>query len=268
MAHTDHNENVDFVYFYDGVYIDRIDIESLDNGQQLYNAIIDFYVKYLSHEWLSAEQRHRLQVLDFVTLDACMRRRPNEPPLTELDLLDKDFIMAPVNLHNHWFLVVLCYPRNVLFDDCDDANRPQLLIFDSSIHYVAKSRPSFVKRLRSFVQAELARMMGESSATIGNLTKRMPMHIVPTQQQDNDYDCGLFLMENVETFFIDMFQLPADERRNTLRNVDESEAQRQQIKQLIESVAFHDNPQAFGTFSPELHQRKRASILAPIEELD
>lgn len=275
MAYTDHNANVESVYFYDGVYIDQIDIASLDSGQQLYNAIIEFYVKYLSHEWLSVEQRHRLQFLDYATLDACMRRRPNEPLQIELDLLEKDFIMAPVNLHNHWFLVVLCYPRNVLIDDCADEYRPKLLIFDSAIHYAARSRPNFVKRLRSFVQSELARSLGESSTTIGNLTKRLPMNIVPTRQQDNEYDCGLFLMGNVETFFIDMFQLAVDERRKTLRDNGESGAeadddqsveQRRKVKELIESVAFHNNTHILATFSPENHQRKRASILASYAE--
>lgn len=54
---------------YDGTYIFPFDLSCLDMNEEINNAVIDFYVKYLFRQWLNNEQRQRVQVLESVYLE-------------------------------------------------------------------------------------------------------------------------------------------------------------------------------------------------------
>lgn len=225
---------------YDKTLIFPFDVLCLEKGELINNAIIDFYLKYLYRERLNHDQRQRIQIFESVFLNGLASKIGNSST-NQLQLLEKDFFIMPARLEEHWFLLVVCYARNVLSDNFDREQKPEILLFDSAKNYLSTKRSTFLRLFRSFIQSEFAKLLNESLDTIGSLTKKLPLVMVPTQQQDNDVDCGVFLMENVERFLIDKFELPAGRTVTMAADpdcfIDIIEMKRESIKNLIETLA-------------------------------
>lgn len=219
---------------YDGTYLFQFDVTSIENGAMIHDAVIDFYMKYLCRKWLNRDQRERVQMFQSVFADNNTKTFQNRFP-NQLKL-DKDFVIIPTLLDSHWFLVVVCYARNVLVDDFKPSEKPQVLIFDSAKSYLKSKRPIFIRSFRLLIQTEFARILDTKCDKIGNLTQKLPLLVVPTQQQDNDVDCGVFLIENVERLFNDKFVL-GDELEYKVSTYTDPDIKRKNIKELIICLA-------------------------------
>lgn len=111
--------------------INTNDYACLAIDQYLNDVIIDFYIKYLLNERLTAEQRARTHVFSsffykrLTTMDKTRRATDKDLKLTaaqkryqrvskwnkDVDLFKKDFIVIPINEQSHWFLAIICFPR-------------------------------------------------------------------------------------------------------------------------------------------------------------
>ncbi|XP_063701082.1 uncharacterized protein LOC134831309 [Culicoides brevitarsis] len=112
--------------------INTNDYACLAVDQYLNDVIIDFYIKYLMHERLTADQRARTHVFScffykrLTTMDKARRAASDKDlKLTaaqkryqrvskwnkDVDLFKKDFIIIPINEQSHWFLAIICFPR-------------------------------------------------------------------------------------------------------------------------------------------------------------
>lgn len=227
---------------YDGTYLFQFDTMCLEKGELINDAVIDFYLKYLNRVWLNRDQRQRIRMCESVFLDNIAENVRNGSK-NQLNLMEKDYMIMPTRLEEHWFLVVLCYARNVIAENFNPAEKPEILIFDSAKNYLSTKRSTFLRLFRSLIKKEFAMLLNISCKSLGNLTEKLPLVIVPTQQQDNDVDCGVFLMENVERFLNDRFELPAEFQHKVPTNydpdcfIDTSESKRENIKDLINSLA-------------------------------
>lgn len=97
--------------------------------QYLNDVIIDFYLKYLLIERLSAEQRERTHVFSTffykrLTTLTTTKRGGEQAKMTAsqkrhfrvknwtkgVNLFEKDCIIIPINEQSHWFLAIVCFP--------------------------------------------------------------------------------------------------------------------------------------------------------------
>lgn len=91
--------------------------------------IIDFYLKYLTSEILTEDDRNRTHVFSSyfykrLTSPHASAAMDNNMPQTaagkrharvqkwtkNVNIFEKDFIVIPINEHAHWFLAIICFP--------------------------------------------------------------------------------------------------------------------------------------------------------------
>ncbi|XP_034047248.1 sentrin-specific protease 7-like [Thalassophryne amazonica] len=183
-----------------------------------------FFYKQLSRRQTASED-----AANFVS-DRHMRHQRVKRWTRNVDIFKKDFLFVPVNQSSHWFLVVVCFPgleavqsevRHRPAGGAERAGengavtrtsqqppectrrgcqkdtvmkRPCILVMDS---LNLSSHEDVCKHLRDYLQVEwevrkcTPRFF--TQATMPNITCRVG-------QQDNGYDCGLYLLQYVESF--------------------------------------------------------------------
>ncbi|XP_034460174.1 sentrin-specific protease 7b isoform X1 [Hippoglossus hippoglossus] len=170
--------------------------------------------------------------------DRHMRHQRVKTWTRHIDIFTKDFLFVPVNQEAHWFLVVVCFPgleheesqtctgaseqatgkrgpslRRQQPPDCTELGRhshsvlkrPCVLVMDSlKLSY----HENVCKLLRDYLQVEWeVRRRTPRLFTSDNMRScscRVP-------QQDNSSDCGLYLLQYVESFLqnpVVHFELP------------------------------------------------------------
>lgn len=190
-----------------GSQIYQFDLETLNPREELNDAVLDFYLKYLYNNVMSDEQKRLIEICASSLCQNFLQEKPNQ---TELELFaknfNKDFIIMPVNLCQHWFLIILCYPSNI-FRFHNPKVLSRIIILDSSIGFLQSERKAFLERFRTFVLGEMRRR--SNRPTFPDDISRLPIDFVqPIKQQTNDYDCGLYLLEFTEKFIFDNLKSP------------------------------------------------------------
>ncbi|XP_011501752.1 PREDICTED: sentrin-specific protease 7-like [Ceratosolen solmsi marchali] len=122
-----------------------------------------------------------------------------------INIFEKDFVVVPINEHAHWFVAIICFPRMVVNtlqlhnEDShnEEIKKPCILIFDS----LYGTRTSQVaKILKGYLYYEYISKMRKCKS-FSKIFLPTAYPIVP--KQSNVTDCGLFLLQYVETFFKD-----------------------------------------------------------------
>lgn len=157
----------------------RSDVAILTGPNWLNDQIISFYLEYLEHERFSAHKDTILFVSPEVT--QCLKMLPKNEMSIFLDPLgavDKSFVFFPLNDHHHdsaggthWSLVVYSRPQQKFF-------------------YIDSAKGSNWSTSKRF-----AENVWEALGCDGDL---ITLDNVPCFQQENSYDCGIFVLFNVE----------------------------------------------------------------------
>ena len=230
-----------------GVLIE--DYKCLDRRELVTNIIVDFYLEYLCNEVLPKGISRRVHVFksyffSLLTTDANFsgwnsgeqkgikaqekRYKRVEEIDSEVNIFDRDFIVFPCHQKEHWFLVIACYPRlngAVYADDeqpIEDEKERYLknrlyarpikascLIYLDSIRSSTRMTTSML-HIKNFLQSVYEHKYSqEFTLDMVNIHKYAP----PCPQQKNNNDCGLFLLEFFEQFFI---KSPITDFRKTL----------------------------------------------------
>ncbi|XP_077471151.1 sentrin-specific protease 7-like isoform X2 [Stigmatopora argus] len=222
-----------------GITVTQEDLLCLESGQYLNDVIIDFYLKYLLLEGggrAVAERSHIFSSFFFRHLstrqsysngtsavpDQYTRHQRVKTWTRHVDIFSKDFLFVPINKEAHWFLAVICFPgqngsqherrtsrvkhlstREVLPPTCTEQGcmkevtltRPCILIMDS---LQVGQHKNVCKVLRDYLQVEWEERRGP--CRIFDVDS-MYSHSCRVPQQDNTSDCGLYLLQYVESFF-------------------------------------------------------------------
>ncbi|XP_011043058.1 PREDICTED: probable ubiquitin-like-specific protease 2B isoform X7 [Populus euphratica] len=197
----------------DAVSISKRDVELLQPETFINDTIIDFYIQYLKNK-IQPDDRQRfhffnsfffrkLADLDKGPSNACEGRIAFQRVrkwTRKLNVFEKDYIFIPVNYSLHWSLIVICHPGEVVHSREDESGNsrkvPCILHMDS----IRGSHKGLKNLIQSYLYEEWRERHNET--VDDTLSKFLHLRFVALElpQQENLYDCGLFLLHYVELF--------------------------------------------------------------------
>ncbi|XP_020690873.1 probable ubiquitin-like-specific protease 2B [Dendrobium catenatum] len=197
----------------DAVSISKRDIELLEPDTFINDTIIDFYIKYLQNKVQPIEKKrfHFFNSFFFRKL-ADLDKDPGSISegraafqrvrkwTRKLNIFEKDYIFIPVNFNLHWSLLVICHPGEIItFRDDDLKSSPKvpcILHMDSIIG----SHSGLKDLIQSYLLEEWKERHPELTDDITPRFSNLRFVSLELPQQENSFDCGLFLLHYVELF--------------------------------------------------------------------
>ncbi|KAL5265489.1 hypothetical protein ACHWQZ_G006266 [Mnemiopsis leidyi] len=266
------------------------DLECLKPEEFLNDSILDFYLKYIHHELMSPVLRDKTHLFNsffYKALTQPIKKETKNDPASKrlsnsermhqqvrkwsksIDLFSKDYIIVPINEHQHWYLAIICYPwleaphyednktwtpankrseRGDQDDTVDEKDidgvlsknkehstvppiscRPCILMFDS---LVANGRNKVVNNIRNYLAVEWKTKPDRGPRNFNK--QNFPGIFVEGPLQENFCDCGVFLLQFVEKFFespITDYRFPV-ERKDWFSQQDITK-KRESLRKLI-----------------------------------
>ncbi|KAL2520727.1 putative ubiquitin-like-specific protease 2B [Forsythia ovata] len=195
----------------DAVSISKRDVDLLRPDTFVNDTIIDFYIKYLKNKQ-KPEERFRFHFFNsfFFRKMANMDKDPSSAFdgkaafqrvrkwTRKVNLLERDFIFIPINYNYHWSLIVICYFGEVAkYEETDKSVRvPCILHMDS----VRGSHAGLNDLMQSYLWEEWKERQTEACEDLHAKFINLKFVSLELPQQQNLYDCGLFLLHYVELF--------------------------------------------------------------------
>lgn len=203
----DDPESVEICYF---------DMECLAPFSYLSSPIMNFYIRYLqSPESITSKQcidYHFFNTYFYNKLDEALenhRRQQVGDCLAKLrrwlkgvNIFEKAYTFVPIYYRLHWSLAVICIPAR------EEKIGPIILHLDSlGLH----TSNIIFQNIRSFLKAEWEHLNQAGVPTHipieesvwKTLIKKVEVRRIQVPQQENDYDCGLFVLYFMERFIKD-----------------------------------------------------------------
>ncbi|XP_010475816.1 PREDICTED: probable ubiquitin-like-specific protease 2B isoform X1 [Camelina sativa] len=195
----------------DAVSICKRDVELLQPETFVNDTIIDFYINYLKNQ-IQVEEKQRFHFFNsfFFRKLADLDKDPSSIAdgkaaflrvrkwTRKVDMFSKDYIFVPVNFNLHWSLIVICHPGEVAnCTDLDDSKKvPCILHMDS----IKGSHAGLKNLVQSYLCEEWKERHKETSDEISSRLMNLRFVSLELPQQENSFDCGLFLLHYLELF--------------------------------------------------------------------
>ncbi|XP_052895861.1 uncharacterized protein LOC128303049 [Anopheles moucheti] len=265
----------------------REDYMCLAKDQYLNDVVIDFYLNYLKLEMLQEEERQSVHIFGTYFYDRLSTSDGNDPGLFAArkrhalaarwtrreNIFEKKFIVIPINEQSHWFLAIICFPgldypvtmrdetpapsisaavtqKQAAKNARQPIQQPCILIFDS---LSVTSKSHVLATLRDYLTCEYQAKMPDKRPKRFN-EHNMPGHCVNVPQQNNYTDCGLYLLQYVEQFFLDPirdYHLPIEQLEDWFETITVTK-KREDICNLIKTLVEKHNPNVLPLPSIEL----------------
>ncbi|TVU11281.1 hypothetical protein EJB05_44856 [Eragrostis curvula] len=194
----------------DSIEISSDDIRCLEPESLLSSPIMNFYMMYLQGPTSSTVRPrgdyHIFNTYFYSKLAAMTSKEDKTTYFLKLrrwwksvDIFQKAYIFLPVHAETHWSLVIICMPAK------DDQTGPIILHLDSLKFHCSRLIFNVVTR---FLKEEWSYLNENASSTEFPLRetvwKSLPRKIekkkIEVPQQENDYDCGLFVLYYIQRF--------------------------------------------------------------------
>ncbi|CAN6678921.1 unnamed protein product [Malus baccata var. baccata] len=200
----------------DAVSISKRDVDLLQPETFINDTIIDFYIKYLKNQ-IQPEKRHRYHFFNsfFFRKLADLDKDPSSVSdgraafqrvrkwTRKVDLFEKDYIFIPINFNLHWSLIVICHLGEVPKHNGGDSGNllkvPCILHMDS----IKGSHTGLKNLIQSYLWEEWKERKKETSEEISSKFHNLRFVPLELPQQENSFDCGLFLLHYLELFLAD-----------------------------------------------------------------
>ncbi|XP_042013303.1 probable ubiquitin-like-specific protease 2B isoform X2 [Salvia splendens] len=196
----------------DAVSISKRDVDLLQPDTFVNDTIIDFYIKYLKTRQ-NVDERTKFHFFNsfFFRKLADMDKDPSSAFdgraafqrvrkwTRKVNLLEKDFILIPVNYNLHWSLIVICYFGEVAsYKDRDDESGrvPCILHMDS----LRGTHSGLKDLMQSYLWEEWKERQKGTCEDLHSKFRNLKFVPLEVPQQQNSFDCGLFLLHYVELF--------------------------------------------------------------------
>lgn len=190
-------------------------LKCLSPSRYLNDEVVQFYVKYLYHDYCSPELSRKIHIFDNIfhrklgetflkdQIEETKWRQLNKW-MNSVDLFDKNFLIIPVCQEEHWFVIIVCYPSEVRdYDEgsaspdqsSDSRNRPVpgIIVMDS----LGLNKKLATREVREFLDFEWrTRITVVKDFFYHNLEEFHPK----LPKQTNAYDCGIFMLAYLKAF--------------------------------------------------------------------
>lgn len=192
-------------------------LSCLNTGTYLKDTIIQFYTAYLLNQVVDETIASKLHIFDSIFYDQ-LAKVFGDPKIIDAskfyqlgrwysntDIFAKDFLIFPICLNDHWFVIIVCNPAAVseFGSHGEDASieedgkrlskKPGIMILDS----LGVQNPRATMIVRDFLDYEW-RFRSSKFKRFGHLD--LPDYFPPLPLQKNCYDCGLFMLMYIKTF--------------------------------------------------------------------
>ncbi|OIV97855.1 hypothetical protein TanjilG_12612 [Lupinus angustifolius] len=200
----------------DAVSLSKRDVDLLQPDTFINDTIIDFYIQYLKSQ-IQEEEKLRFHFFNsfFFRKLADMDKNPSSASdgkaaflrvrkwTRKVNLFDKDYIFIPVNFNLHWSLIVICHPGEAVNFNGKEVEKslkvPCILHMDS----IKGSHSGLKNLMQRYLWEEWKERHMHMDALEEDLSSRfLNMRFLPLvlPQQENSFDCGLFLLHYLELF--------------------------------------------------------------------
>jgi sentrin-specific protease 7 len=194
----------------DAVVVRKQDIELLKPRRFINDTIIDFYIKYLKNR-ISPKERGRfhffncfffrkLANLDKGTPSTCGGREAYQRVqkwTKNVDLFEKDYIFIPINCSFHWSLVIICHPGELVPSHVENPQRVPCILHLDSIK--GSHKGGLINIFPSYLREEW-KARHENTTNDSSRAPNMQSISLELPQQENSFDCGLFLLHYLDLF--------------------------------------------------------------------
>ncbi|XP_062232929.1 ubiquitin-like-specific protease 1D [Phragmites australis] len=186
------------------------DIRCLQPESLLSSPIMNFYIMYLQGPMSSIirprGEYHIFNTYFFSKLEALTSKEDKTTCFLNLrrwwkgvDIFQKAYVLLPVHAETHWSLVIVCMPAK------EDQTGPIILHLDSlkfhSSRLIFNVVSRFLKEEWNYLNANVSLAELPLRETVW---KKLPCKIekktIEVPQQENDFDCGLFVLYYMQRF--------------------------------------------------------------------
>ncbi|GAB2271461.1 hypothetical protein Dimus_006298 [Dionaea muscipula] len=197
----------------DAVSISKRDVDLLQPETFVNDTIIDFYIKYLKNKIPSGEM-HRFHFFNsfFFRKLADLDKNPSSAFegkaafqrvrkwTRKFDLFGKDYIFIPVNYNLHWSLIIICHPGEVADFEDRRSSKPSRVPCILHMDSIKGNHTGLENLIQSYLWEEWKERRKETSEDVASKFLNFRFLSLELPQQENCYDCGLFLLHYVELF--------------------------------------------------------------------
>ncbi|KAF8361361.1 ulp-4 [Pristionchus pacificus] len=190
------------------------DFLCLQEGDYLNDTIIDFYLNHIVEHLLPDEPDRRVTVLPSVFWHNLSMRQNSLPDdvesmterekdharfedilefVTDFELVDVDYVVIPVNEWEHWSLIMVCHPFT---------SHSRIICFDSQLASDPNDLRSAAQLIADFFKYTHTSRGGASVCPSMETSLVVPFVPSNLQQQENHYDCGLYVLEYARRFLL------------------------------------------------------------------
>ena len=226
-------EDEDLILINDfSISIKESDYRRLEPGTYLNDNLIDFFLNLLI-------QRKRSPFIAFNSFFYSTLTSQGYAKVKswyqDIDLFSKDYWLIPIAVNDHWILVIVTYPKHAFNNKLPP---PAILLFDSIDLHAVDPRAA----LENFMQSEWRSRYGET------IDIDIPLHMLKVPLQNNQWDCGVFILEYAKRFIQKprIFDVDEEFDGNYIEWFDEEEISDKRFKlkntilQLQEGIPYKD----------------------------
>ncbi|KFK29984.1 hypothetical protein AALP_AA7G202600 [Arabis alpina] len=194
----------------DAVVVRKQDIELLKPRRFINDTIIDFYIKYLKNQ-IPPEERGRFHFFNCFFFRKLANLDKGSPSTyggkeayqrvqkwtKNVDLFEKDYIFIPINCSFHWSLIIICHPGESVPSHVENPPRLPCILHLDSIK--GSHKGGLINIFPSYLREEWKARHGN---TTSDFARAPDMQCISLElpQQENSFDCGLFLLHYLELF--------------------------------------------------------------------
>jgi Ulp1 family protease len=190
----------------DSVSITELDLARLEPNEFLNDVIIDFYLMWIRDKIVPPKLRNKIYFYNSFFYNLLTRKSQGgsyhkvKKWTKHVNIFDYDYLVVPINQHFHWRVCIVYQPRRLVTSaESEESSESESTAYLIMLDSLQGAAGSVYRAIREYLQKEWQdKQPDQSQVTLDMSRLKTVMPKAPTQ--DNHYDCGIFVLQYVETF--------------------------------------------------------------------